>query len=265
MDSSALTLEDIVNGALRLLGKQAVSSTNQTPLAAALAANVPELARLVFASRNWRFSTKAVQLQRKLDDNGEALVSRYRSDWTIYSFPTGALRIRNVFREFYRNEAPISSEVDDDGIHTLFYDQIYAAAVYEVPMDHWPIEFGRYMQAYAALEAAPLNLPESVPMLQREMEARRKLAETSDTRDGGKRRRVLNPDGYISARTGAFGNQRGRYLFQGPDCSSGLIMGYNSAHARSHHLQGHLAVLPELPRPDLELAPAEARPLPGGP
>ena len=197
----ALSEIAIVNGALRLLQEPPVSDLNSQIARQALTA-AKELAAQSFSVDSWRFASEAVALEPILDSEGRPLQSKYRYEWYVYKHPVGAVKIRNVFYGFLANYQQITTKIDKLGIHTISGFEITAEIVRAMPLNEWPIEFGRYIQAAVAHEIAPANQPSTVAALAVEMTRRHKVARQADQRDGSKRRRLFNPDEYIQARSG---------------------------------------------------------------
>ena len=195
---------DIVNGALRLLGKKSVSVLTDSD-ATEINLVVTRLAHEAFATRWWRFATRPVRLV------STGANSNYNYEWIVYGIPVGALRVVDVFRAELDRRYPITYEHDAEGIHTLTYDDIFARCVFELPSEEWTIEFARFMEAAAAWEVSPRLKPGDNQMIEREMIRRKRMAEVSDAADGGRKRRLLNPDGYINARGSGFVDDDGYY------------------------------------------------------
>ena len=72
------------------------------------------------------------------------------------------MQLTDVFRRSLLNWEQTAYKHDSIGIHALAYNDLVAECVFRIPLEEWPIEFSRYIEAAAAYEIAPRANPEVV-------------------------------------------------------------------------------------------------------
>lgn len=161
----------VINGALRRLGKQPISSLEDNRLGSPVNEVYDDVVQREL-KHNWRWAGKAAKLK-------VAGSSSLRDDWTLYEMPPDAINLRSVFVDGdYKTKREY--QITNDGIHAE--GGLTLACYYTIRKDEseWPANFTEVIQYAMAVEFAPLYNPDNVQSLMELYQLKRMEARAND-------------------------------------------------------------------------------------